>query len=432
MTRAIVGIAVSASMVAGLLFSIVFADPTGALFFLAFGGVGAYLVVRRPANSIGWLLVLTAWGLAIGSVRVNTTPAALSAGDLDTATALATWSNAWGWTLAFVGFLGLTLVFPTGHMPGGRARWPSRIAFGVEVALCVAMATAPIISVTPVGSTGALDVPNPFAILPEAAFWAIVPAPTYLFVTMFVVFIFGVVGLLIRWRRSVGLARLQYRWLVAAIVLVVIANSIWAVATLGLSMDSNGPAFLLVVLTYPCVPLAIGIAVVRYRLYEIDRIISRTIGWALVTGPARRGLRRSASSVCRHCLASSPRARRSRSPPRRWWPSRSSSRSVGASSAPWIVGSTEHATTGNGPPRRSPSGCGTRSTWRRWRPSSSETATPRSARRSRHSGSGSTHDARGHALVRCPPPSDRPASRARARPCDQHDRDHRRDGGPPR
>ncbi len=101
---------------------------------------------------------------------------------------------------------------------------------------------------------------------------------------MFVVFVVGVVGLLIRWRRSVGLIRLQYRWLVAAIVLVAIANTAWAVATLALSMDTNGPAFSAVVIAYVCVPAAIGIAVVRYRLYEIDRIISRTIGWALVTG----------------------------------------------------------------------------------------------------------------------------------------------------
>ncbi len=275
---------VLASMTAGAAFSLVFADPTGVLFFLSFGGVGAYLVVRRPANSIGWLLILTAWGLAIGSVRVFATPAALAGGDLDTASALAAWFNAWGWAVAFIGFLGLTLVFPTGHLPGGRARWPSRIALGVEVVLAVAMVTAPVISVTPVGSMGAVDVPNPFAIVPGAALWGVVPAPTTLFVTMFVVFILGVVGLLIRWRRSVGFARLQYRWLVAALVLVAAANSIWAVATLGLSMDASGPAFLLVVLAYPCVPLAIGIAVVRYRLYDIDRLISRTIGWALVTG----------------------------------------------------------------------------------------------------------------------------------------------------
>jgi drug/metabolite transporter (DMT)-like permease len=120
--------------------------------------------------------------------------------------------------------------------------------------------------------------------VPEVLLWAVVPAPTYLFITMFIVFVLGVVGLLIRWRRSVGLARLQYRWLVAALVLVAIANSIWAVATLALSMDSNGPAFLLVVLTYLCVPISIAIAVLRYRLYEIDRLISRTIGWAVVTG----------------------------------------------------------------------------------------------------------------------------------------------------
>ncbi len=93
----------------------------------------------------------------------------------------------------------------------------------------------------------------------------------------------GLAAMLARARRATGLVRLQYRWLIAALVLIVASTVIWAVATFTLSMDSFGPAFVPVLLAYAAVPSAIAVAVLRYRLYEIDRIISRTLSWATVT-----------------------------------------------------------------------------------------------------------------------------------------------------
>jgi hypothetical protein len=63
----------------------------------------------------------------------------------------------------------------------------------------------------------------------------------------------------------------------------VIANGIWAVATFPFQLDPNGPAWLLLVIAYLTVPIAIAVAILRYRLYDIDRIISRSIAYAMVS-----------------------------------------------------------------------------------------------------------------------------------------------------
>jgi peptidoglycan/LPS O-acetylase OafA/YrhL len=88
--------------------------------------------------------------------------------------------------------------------------------------------------------------------------------------------------MLARYWRATGLLKLQMRWLVAALAAIVVAIAIGLII-LAVAGDDAVYAWIPAMLAYPLVPLAIGIAVLRYRLYEIDRLISRTIGWALVT-----------------------------------------------------------------------------------------------------------------------------------------------------
>ncbi len=268
----------------GIVLTFALADWLGLLFLCAFTGIGSYLAVRRPANSVGPFLMLIGWGLALGSVTFTASVDALLAGRLEGVAAFTAWANGWGWAAVFVGFFGIAVVFPNGRMPNGRAGWAARAAFGTLVVLAVMLAFEPVISVTPAATGIAVDAPNPAVLLPGAAFWDLVPAPGDLFPVMFAIVVGGVVALIRRYRRSVDRERLQYRWLVGSLAFVAIATVIWAITTFALQFTGNGgPGWLLLVVAYPTVPLAIVVAILRYRLYDIDRIISRSIAYALVS-----------------------------------------------------------------------------------------------------------------------------------------------------
>ncbi len=93
----------------------------------------------------------------------------------------------------------------------------------------------------------------------------------------------GIASVIVRFRRSSGVERQQMKWFVAAAAVVLLAMLGMAVFfTLGMQDLANGSYFVFNIVI-GLVPIAIGIAVLRYRLYEIDRLISRTIGWATVT-----------------------------------------------------------------------------------------------------------------------------------------------------
>jgi len=266
----------------GGLMTFALADAGGVVFYVSYAGIGAYLALRRPTNSTGWLLMAAGWGLALGTVTIRASLAALESSRLDALEAFTSWANGCGWALAFLAFFGITLVFPSGRLPSSPAFWPSIAGLSVLALLAAALAFGPLINVSVAERGQALDVPNPMAVGPDAAVWDLVPGPSALFVTMFGFVVVGLVSLVVRGRRSTGVERLQSRWLIAGVACVAVASVIWAVATLLLGVDSPVTSVVLLV-GYTMVPIAIAVAVLRYRLFEIDRIISRTIAYATVS-----------------------------------------------------------------------------------------------------------------------------------------------------
>jgi hypothetical protein len=99
----------------------------------------------------------------------------------------------------------------------------------------------------------------------------------------FLVLAAGVIDLLRRYRRAVGVERLQIRWLLTAVALVVVGFGVGLALFTVIGPQLGVIAWIPLLLASPTVALAIGFAILRYRLYDIDRIVSRTIGWALVT-----------------------------------------------------------------------------------------------------------------------------------------------------
>ncbi len=270
--------------VAALVACLAFVSLDATILFVAYGGAGAYLVVRRPANSIGWLLLVVATGLALGSVRVTAGLADLQSGHLDALGAASAWAYNWGWSLVMGGLVGIALVYPGGRLPSGRWRWVGRAALAAVVILAVLMAVGPTLSVLPAGSVDEVAVPNPLGIDPTGSVTAWIPPADVLYPMMSDVALVALISMFARFRRSTGLERLQYRWLVAAVVVVALGTATWVIATQVMGMATQGGAQLIVLLTYPSIPIAISVAVLRYRLYEIDRVVSRTISYALVTG----------------------------------------------------------------------------------------------------------------------------------------------------
>ena len=265
----------------GLLFARV--DPFSVFFFLSYAVLGALLAVRRPGNVIGWLLVVIAFGFVGTTVPTDVDAAALIAGTATWGGFLVVWVTAWAGYITFACLAALLLVFPSGHLPPGRLRRPAIALLAVCVAVAVLSAVSPTVSFNPDGGVATIAVPNRFAVMPELAAWQLVP-PDALIVPTLLALALAVVSMIVRYRRASGVERLQLRWLVAAAAFVVVAITAGLISVSIVGEDLGALAWIPAIIAYPTVPAAIYVAVTRYRLYEIDRIVSRTIGWAIVTG----------------------------------------------------------------------------------------------------------------------------------------------------
>ncbi len=258
------------------------ADPFTLLFYLTHALLALVLIIRRPRQVIGWLLLVIAFGFIGTTSEPRVDLAALVAGGGSWPDFLAVWVGGWSGYATFTAYAALVLVFPSGHFEHGAGGRLGRTLVGIGVTLTVLVAVAPGVGFNANGGTTTTVIPNRLAVLPDRALWSAVPVDVMI-VPVIAVLVVSLILTLRRYRLATGIERLQLRWLVAAfsaVVLGVIAGlAMWAV--LG---DVGGAVWIPAIIAYPTVPLAIYVAVTRYRLYEIDRIVSRTIGWALVTG----------------------------------------------------------------------------------------------------------------------------------------------------
>jgi hypothetical protein len=163
------------------------------------------------------------------------------------------------------------LVFPDGRLPSPR--WRPLVA-----AMLIA---APIAGLVPALEPGRLayypQFANPFGI--EGFPGRAIGAPAYVFLVLCVAV--SAASLIVRWRRGGPVERAQLKWVAVAAILVGVSMTAYAVA-FGPGVY-NSVMDLLVGLAFGYLPVAIGIAILRYRLYEIDRIISRGLAWTVVT-----------------------------------------------------------------------------------------------------------------------------------------------------
>jgi hypothetical protein len=238
--------------------------------------VGAVLATRRPHHPVGWLLV----GLGLSSTAHDLTYSyaryglVAHPGSLPGAAYLAGLNNglvlSWICCASFV-----MLLTPTGRLPSPRwRRWA-----GVTVAAAVVWLLGSVVYPQPLYPEYP-EVGNPLAVpgLPRGVLDVAQPAAG---VVVLVSLVVAAVSLLGRLRRARGTERQQLRWLAWGAALAAVAL-VAAIASLALDSEVD----LLNISLGVCaavLPLATGAAILRYRLYDIDRIISRTLAWGLLT-----------------------------------------------------------------------------------------------------------------------------------------------------
>jgi hypothetical protein len=236
--------------------------------------VGAVVASRRPSHPVGWLLL--AFGLFLGATGVTAAygPYGLLVrpGALPAASLVAWYYPAFATAaLACMGFV--MLLTPTGSLPSPRWRWWAGIAAAAPLAGLLAVPLAP----PPPGSYQALDTPFDFHTLHGAL---LVIDQVALAVTILAIMV-AAGSLVVRFRRARRVERQQLRWVALAAAMAGLGA---AVALPALALGATGligsvaAQFCVAVL-----PVAVGAAILRYRLYDLDRIISRTLAYGLLT-----------------------------------------------------------------------------------------------------------------------------------------------------
>ncbi len=181
---------------------------------------------------------------------------------------LGVWINEWDWLpLLVLGIVIVPLLFPDGHLPSRRWRW----LVGVVLLGLVLVSIPSMLTPTLTGQDIDYTVANPIGV--TGIGWAQAVGNIAFLVLSIIPGVFGTIAsLVVRFRRSPGVERQQLKWLFLAVGMTPLI-AVSGVPVIGAVLFG---------LTLAAVPAAIGIAILRYRLYDIDRIVSRTLAYAIV------------------------------------------------------------------------------------------------------------------------------------------------------
>jgi hypothetical protein len=230
--------------------------------------VGGLIILRRDGHTTGWLLVI------LGSLLLFADASLYLPAIPDVTVA---WINSWVWTAMFALFATLTLTFPSGRPPQGD-RPTARLGRSVLVALPF-LTAATLFTETLGGPEGTAATPNPVGFLPG---WLAYPC----LLAVVVIFLGGAVSLVLKRRHATGAMRAQITWVVFGLALVVTSVALTFVyIAVSIAVGAGDPGdevWSLAWLTMIIFPIWFGIAILRYKLFEIDRIVSRTVSYSVV------------------------------------------------------------------------------------------------------------------------------------------------------
>jgi hypothetical protein len=243
---------------------------------VSFSIIGAIIASRLPANPVGWLFCAAASIAAVAHLSAEYAIYALVArpGSLPAGEALA-WLASWVW-IPYIGCIIFSLLlFPNGRLPSRRWRWLAWLSMLVTVAGAVWVALSPG-AIANVGSM----ISNPLGIegLPSGykPMQTIMPA---------LLFVATVLTLVFRLLRTRGIERQQIKWPAFTAVMATGGSVLYGTAVseaIGLRW-LEWAAFVVFIAAVASFPISIGVAIVRYKLYEIDTLINRTLVYGSLT-----------------------------------------------------------------------------------------------------------------------------------------------------
>ena len=252
-------------------------DLSRVLVLLTCAAVGALIASRRPQNAVGWIFCVSTlvWGLGAlmqeyAVYALITAPGSLPGGALIGVIG--------GWAVGIGLYLLLTfllLLFPDGRLPSPRWRILARLIGGLLIIWTLATLLAPTNSSQ--ADPRLADIPNPIGVSALSELFDLLTAviPLALLATV----IACVVAVILRFRRARGDERQQLKWFaygagVTTLLLIVIAILVFL---------NNGAPSALFYLAAVCIPISAGVAILRYRLYDIDILINRTLVYGALT-----------------------------------------------------------------------------------------------------------------------------------------------------
>jgi signal transduction histidine kinase len=228
---------------------------------LAFAGVGAFVASHRPKNAIGWLFLAEGLGAALGLAGLTYAKYAVRSGAPPTAARWVAWAAVF-FIEAFFPLVLVLLLYPDGRLPSRQWRPAVWLIVGANTLLLAVAATsnAAFDAAAPAGLAA------PLALIPDRI---ASPLVNDLEAMMLFLLLLSAAGCVVRYRRAGGVVRQQIKWFAYAGI----------VAALGFvlaALVSSDPVIAFIVLV-PLIPVAAGIAIMKYRLYDIDVVISKTL-----------------------------------------------------------------------------------------------------------------------------------------------------------
>jgi hypothetical protein len=241
---------------------------------VVFSVLAAMIIARQPGNRVGWLMMIVALALnnPVGVVleQFPGPPAAMTPGLW-----LLLWLDGWSWIPVIFPVLLILLYFPTGQPPTPRWRWVGRLAVLMWIAFMIISAFAPEggpinadwTVVNPVGFLSQEFIDGPFMVV-----WGI---------GLVAIALGSVASLVVRYRRAGSDERQQVKWLLfAGAFLAVFFTSFLFLSD---TVLGGGWTNLLFALAILCIPIAIAIAIFRYRLWDLEVVVNRALIYGLLT-----------------------------------------------------------------------------------------------------------------------------------------------------